>query len=178
MPKPGSAFEEKNFVYVEPQNIEGRNINTTDRFDPRTVRPVKEWKGELEFIPIPRSIEMLAVLAAFAGPAAMPNLTAAVEKHPDRWAHLLTVDKNSKLKLTPGGDLFESSLTKRSFLVPVAIPRAGFQTRVATWVGPPAGLRPFRGWITGADIEFTNLPYTLQVDVSSSARSLAEELAT
>jgi len=178
MPKPGSAFEEKNFVYVEPQNIEGRHINTTDRFDPRTVRPVKEWKGELEFIPIPRSIEMLAVLAAFAGPAAMPNLTAAVEKHPDRWAHLLTVDKNSKLKLTPGGDLFESSLTKRSFLVPVAIPRAGLQTRVATWVGPPAGLRPFRGWITGADIEFTNLPYTLQVDVSSSARSLAEELAT
>lgn len=173
LPRPGGAFATKNVVYVEPQNLEGRHIFTTDRFDPRTVRPVKDWKGEPEFIPVARTIDMLAILGAFPS---LSNLARAIERHPERWEHLAT-SKDGVVKLTPGGDLFESSLTRKPYLVPVEVPRKGLSTRVATWVGPPAGLRPFRGWFTGADIEFTNQPYTVQVDVSQAATTLASELA-
>jgi hypothetical protein len=173
IPTPGSALAAANYVYVNPQNVEQRPFYTTDRFEPRTLRPVSDYRGEPDPVLVPRSKEVLRLLAAFRSEIEFAN---AVRRNPEAWAHLVEL-KDTKLEIVPGSPLFESSLTKQPFLVPVRIPRTGLITRIATWLGPPAGLRPYRGWFAGSDIEFDVLPYAMTVDVSPLATALAVELS-
>jgi len=184
-PQEGSPLQEPLLVYVLPQNLSSRQVFAGNRFNPIVVQPIKKWKGEPGSILITRNLEAFFALAGHSTTQAksVAALVADVRRHPERWAHLLTLETDKKgketgsLLLVPGGELFESDLTRSPYLVPVALPRTALTTRLVTWSGPPAGLRPFRGWLTGADVVFNNIPYMPSVDMSAAATALASDLA-